>query len=220
MEASVALADGDELRVECVLDTASRRNARLLVPAVHESLLKFDWQPADIDVVSVSIGPGSFTGLRVGVVFAKTFAWINNAKLVAVDTLQGLAQRIAPADSDITVISDAQRGDVFVNSYYHLTQQEAVQPRNTVRIENLETFVNTIPAGNLLTGPAVLKFRDQLSPSFAIATDDMLEPRASALLPATRESIARSNWSDHDSLEPVYLRRSYAEEKHDAETGT
>ncbi|MEO2033443.1 MAG: tRNA (adenosine(37)-N6)-threonylcarbamoyltransferase complex dimerization subunit type 1 TsaB [Planctomycetaceae bacterium] len=220
MEASVALADAEGLRVESVLDTAGRRNARLLVPAVQELLLKCDWQPADIGVVSVSIGPGSFTGLRVGVVFAKTFAWINNAKLVAIDTLQGLAQRLAPADGDITVISDAQRGDVFVNAYHHVAQQAALQPCGPVRIECFETVVDAIPSGHVLTGPAVLKFRDQLSPSIVVAADDLLEPRANALLPATRESIARSNWADQDSLEPVYLRRSYAEEKRNAETGT
>ncbi|MCH2202730.1 MAG: tRNA (adenosine(37)-N6)-threonylcarbamoyltransferase complex dimerization subunit type 1 TsaB [Fuerstiella sp.] len=216
LDASVALADADQLLAESILDTAGRRSARMLVPAVGEMLQQFSLRPGQIDVVAVSVGPGSFTGLRVGVVFAKTFAWINNTKLVAVDTLQAVAQRVLPTDRTITVITDAQRGDAFVNSY---RGQEIVHPLGTVRIEGLERILKTVQeqADSLLTGSGVDRFNDQIPESIAVAAHDFRLPRASALFPLAFDMIGRGMWSDPDTIEPVYLRRSYAEEKRDAQ---
>ncbi len=211
MEASIALAVGDQLVTEQTLDTAGRRNARLLIPAVDELLKHAFLAPAEIDVVAVSIGPGSFTGLRVGVVFAKTFAWANSAKLVAADTLQALAQRVAPTDCEVTVISDAQRGDVFVNSY---RGTEVMEPTGTVRIESLDTVLAGLQthSHSLLTGPGVPRFADQLPDSIVTAEAEHQMPQAAALLPSVRCLIRKDQWADPDTLEPVYLRRSYAEE--------
>ena len=213
LEASVALAVGNQLVTEKMLDTAGRRNARLLIPAVDELLKQASLAPAEIDVVAVSVGPGSFTGLRVGIVFAKTFAWVNNAKLVAVDTLQALAQRVAPVDCEVTVISDAQRGDVFVNSY---RGTEVMEPTGLVRIESLDTALADLHthSDSLLTGPGVLHFADQLPDSIVTAEAEHQMPQAAAMLPSARGLIVKGQWADPDTLEPVYLRRSYAEESY------
>jgi tRNA threonylcarbamoyladenosine biosynthesis protein TsaB len=211
MEASVALAVGDQFVTEQMLDTTGRRNARLLIPAVDELLKQASLAPAEIDVVAVSMGPGSFTGLRVGIVFAKTFAWVNNAKLVAVDTLQALAQRVAPVDCEVTVISDAQRGDAFVNSY---RGTEVMEPTGLVRIESLDTVLANLHTHSLLTGPGVLHFADQLPDSIVTAEAEHQMPQAAALLPSARGLIIKDQWADPDTLEPVYLRRSYAEESY------
>ncbi len=67
--------------------------------------------------MAVSVGPGSFTGLRVGVVCAKTLAYANGCQLAAVDTLEAIAAN-SPADVvSVHVIADAQRGDLFVADY-------------------------------------------------------------------------------------------------------
>lgn len=212
LEASIALADRGTLLAEKTLDTAGRRNARLLVPAVDETLRHCAVRPVQIDAVAVSIGPGSFTGLRVGVVFAKTFAWINDTQLVAVDTLQALAQRAMPTERAITVISDAQRGDVFVNSY---RGEELVQPIGIVRIECLDSLFKTLKSQSdcLLTGPGVDRFSDLVPDSVQTAASELQAPRASALLPIAYDMIAKRQWSDLETVEPLYLRRSYAEEK-------
>lgn len=212
LEASVALAEDDRLLAEEILDTAGRRNARLLLPAVDQLLKQNSWQPGDVDVVAVSIGPGSFTGLRVGVVFAKTFAWLNDARLIAVDTLQALAQRVTAPDCEIVVISDAQRGDVFVNSYQG---DPVLEPVGTVRIASLDSVLAELQnqPQQILAGPGVRKFSDRIPETVLRASDHQLMPQASALLPAARRLIAQEHWADPDTLEPLYLRRSYAEEK-------
>ena len=209
---SVAAADGPRVLIERVLDTAAGRNARLLVPQVRECLQELSWRPADVDVTAVSIGPGRFTGLRVGVVFARTFAWAAETRLVAVDTLQACAQRLLPCDEDIAVITDAQRGDVFTGTYRGGTVAEPTEP---VRIAPLaEVLQQAAEHPRIrLTGSAVDSMASQIPAGLLTAPPPLRQPRASALIPIACRAADRGNWQDPEKLEPVYLRPSYAEEK-------
>jgi len=71
---SAALLDGERLLAEKLL-AQGQRSARALAPAVRELLTDAGWQPKDVELVAVTVGPGSFTGLRVGVTTAKAFAY-------------------------------------------------------------------------------------------------------------------------------------------------
>ena len=114
-QGSVAIFDGETLRFERILGATGTRHAQTLPAEVADALAKCDLQPRDIRSVAVSIGPGSFTGLRIGLTFAKTFAWLNDARLVAVDTLRAIAQQV-PSDIEyVTVIVDAQRTEFFAD---------------------------------------------------------------------------------------------------------
>jgi tRNA threonylcarbamoyladenosine biosynthesis protein TsaB len=93
---SVALLDGPQVVVEIRLP-ASQRSAQSLSPAIGELLRSAAWRPADVGLVAVAIGPGSFTGLRVGVTTAKTFAYAVGCALVGVPTLEAIAAQ-ATAD--------------------------------------------------------------------------------------------------------------------------
>ena len=93
---SVALLRRDELVGEFVL-AEDQRTAQSLFPAMAQLLAQAGWAPRTIDLVAVTSGPGSFTGLRIAVTAAKTFAYGCGASLVAVDTLQVLAEQL-PAD--------------------------------------------------------------------------------------------------------------------------
>src|SRR5438309_3966029 len=86
----VALAHGGALLALRRLDEA-RRHARDLVPALHDLLLGQRWRPRDVQAVIVSRGPGSYTGLRVGIMSAKTFAYATGGAILAVDTFAAIA---------------------------------------------------------------------------------------------------------------------------------
>ncbi|MEZ6061138.1 MAG: tRNA (adenosine(37)-N6)-threonylcarbamoyltransferase complex dimerization subunit type 1 TsaB [Planctomycetaceae bacterium] len=211
-EGSIALSDGQDLIEERLLQTTGRRHAQTLVAEVDGLLKEHSLSPSDIECVAVSAGPGSFTGLRVGVVFAKTFAWINDARLVAVDTLQAIAQRV-PAEftaSRVTVISDAQRGDVFVNDYEWDADAAIRQPAGSVRIEPLAAVVS---CGTLVTGPGLTKFAAEFPSTALLANESLWQPRASAVAEIGRYLLQQSQFADPHTLEPLYIRRSYAEEK-------
>ena len=112
----VALAEGAVLRGLRRLDEA-RRQARDLAPATAELLAAQGWKARDLHGVAVSRGPGSYTGLRVGVMSAKTLAYAVGFALIAVDTFAVVADQ-APADvSRVDVLADAQQEKVYVQSF-------------------------------------------------------------------------------------------------------
>lgn len=220
-QCSIALCD--ERQVLCVrgLQTEGRRHAQMLVADVRAALTELHWSPSQIDAVAVSAGPGSFTGLRVGIVFAKTFAWANQTKLVAVDTLQAIAQLVPATIPEITVISDAQRGELFTNTYSLVrtsgerTSEDAStallrrMPLSEVRILKPDE----LPQSGYVTGPAIPRFSPLLPPGLIHVDQSLWQPTAATVAVIGRDLFVSQQFSDPDLLEPVYLRRSYAEEK-------
>lgn len=121
-QGSVALCVGGEILTSRRLD-AERRSAQTLAPTINETLAEFGWNPRDVDAVAVAVGPGSFTGLRVGVATAKMFAWAVGAKIIGVDALEAIASEIErlPNDEEAGTVSigiDAQRGDAAVRRFW------------------------------------------------------------------------------------------------------
>jgi tRNA threonylcarbamoyl adenosine modification protein YeaZ len=113
---SVALLETAGDQVSSVVERptpADQRTARSLLPTAHALLQQAGWTPRDIELVAVTTGPGSFTGLRIGVVAAKTFAYAVGAKLVGVHTLAAMAEPIAKRTSRLWAILDAQRQELF-----------------------------------------------------------------------------------------------------------
>lgn len=116
VSASVALLE-DGVEVRTVRLDAGEKSARALVPAVQRLLGQAGWKPEDIGLVAVAEGPGSFTGLRVGITFAKTFAYTVHAAVIGVPTLEALAAGTPVECSPLSVAMDAQRGDVVVQDF-------------------------------------------------------------------------------------------------------
>jgi tRNA threonylcarbamoyladenosine biosynthesis protein TsaB len=97
--------------------STERRRASELAAAVDALFRELDRRPAEVGVVAVSIGPGSFTGLRIGVTFAKTFALATGAKAVAVPSLEVIAHNAPAAADAVAVVLDAKRGQVFTGLF-------------------------------------------------------------------------------------------------------
>lgn len=93
------------------------RHGRDLVPAIQDACGRAGWDRRRIDLVAVSIGPGSFTGIRIAVTLAKVMAFDTGAKVVAVPSLRALAHN-APADRQrVAAIVDAKRGGLFASLF-------------------------------------------------------------------------------------------------------
>jgi tRNA threonylcarbamoyladenosine biosynthesis protein TsaB len=126
---TVAAMDGSNLLSELVLDR-SQRSAQSLAPAMQSLLKDVGWMPSHVQLVAVSVGPGSFTGLRVGVTAAKVFAYAIGAEVLGVSTLEAIAAnaegtvpifvsaKTGPSLlSAVSVVIDAQRGEIVVQSF-------------------------------------------------------------------------------------------------------
>jgi tRNA threonylcarbamoyladenosine biosynthesis protein TsaB len=218
---SVALLDDDRVVGEVTLD-GQRRSAQTLAPAIDELLQRHLVRPAQLRLIAVTIGPGSFTGLRVGVTAAKSLAYAVNADVIAVSTLETIAQGI-PCDlvgdskAEIHAILDAQRNELFVGRF-RSAGSATPESVNFERIAEdeivpIERWLNGLPAGTLVTGPGLRKLADRLTAGIVAAPPERWEPRSSVVGRLAWRKYQSGHRDDLWTLAPVYLRPSYAEEK-------
>ena len=157
----------------------------------------------------MSIGPGSFTGLRVGLTFAKTFAWLNDAKLVEVDTLRAIAQQVPQEIEFVTTIVDAQRSEFFAATYRWNSVTGLRCAIDDVRLATIDNLPQAYP----VVGPPCRKLAIAAPDRFQVLDESLWQPHAFNVGRIGLHMLERQEFSDPDTLEPVYIRVSYAEEK-------
>jgi tRNA threonylcarbamoyladenosine biosynthesis protein TsaB len=201
----VAVAEGDALRAVRRLDEA-RRHARDLAPAVRDLLAGQGWRPRDVNAVIVSTGPGSYTGLRVGVMSAKAFAYATGCALLAVETFAAIAAQAPPEAERLDVLADAQQGKVYVQGFARAA------PATPLRIEPFADWLARREPSSWATGPGLRGHEQRLPPDARVIEPRLWDPQAESLL---RLGLARYRAGARDdvwSVEPLYLRPSSAEE--------
>ncbi len=207
----VGLAAGGRL-LERHLDPA-RRHARDLAPAVSDLLAEAGLKPRDVIRVGVSVGPGSFTGLRVGVMSAKAFAYATGCELVAVPTFAAIAEMWSnPLTTHLHVIADGLQGLVYAEGFERTpTGWETFAPLRLVTITDWQVeWAGRLPPQNAVTGPGSVLVELALPesvPGKAVVTPTLtaLHAIACRLAPLLPDDML--------TLEPLYLRGSSAEEK-------
>ena len=198
---SVALLHDDTLRAELTIQ-ARLTHSEQLMPHIADMLDKASVKKSQIDGVAVAVGPGSFTGLRIGLATAKglSFAW--NVPIV------GVSDRIC-------TLIDAQKGNVYAGVYRwdrtKLTTEKEIYiaPRTEV-LDTLEREGQPV----VFCGDGSLKGRRDIegrSPLFRMAPPTMVIPRAGSVALAANVRFAAGDYDDCMTLTPSYLRRSEAE---------
>lgn len=219
MTGAVALRRAGQTVESVSLQQAGRRHAQTLVAEVDAMLRRAGISSKQLNVVAVSIGPGSFTGLRVGVVFAKTLSYAIGCRLAAVDTFRAIAAA-SPADvSEVFVVSDAQRGDLFVGRYVLADSKSGPARLGEIAIESTSSFCQRLQkltasrSDIAITGPATATLQTDLPPSVRVLAPELQHPRAEFIAALGEQQALVGELSDPWLLEPFYLRRSAAEEK-------
>lgn len=113
---SVAIVKDGQILAEENTSTAINHSLGAM-PAIEEIFKKVDMTPSDIDAIAVSEGPGSYTGVRIGVTIAKTLAWTLNKPLVGISSLKAIAANVLFFDGLICPLIDARRGNVYAGAY-------------------------------------------------------------------------------------------------------
>jgi tRNA threonylcarbamoyladenosine biosynthesis protein TsaB len=201
----VALAEGDALLATRRLDE-SRNHARDLAPAVADLLAGADWKPRDISAVVVSRGPGSYTGLRVGVMSAKAFAYAAGCALLAIDTFPVIAAQAPPGADPLDVIADAQQQKVYLQRFAR------GEPASPLTIRPVADWLAGTPAP-WVSGPAVRLHHARLPASVRAVDESLREPRVESLLTLALKRWRAGERDDLFAVEPLYLRPSSAEEQ-------
>jgi tRNA threonylcarbamoyladenosine biosynthesis protein TsaB len=205
----VALADGEGLLGEIRLDEA-RRHARDLVPAVKALLEQAAWKPRELHAVVVSIGPGSYTGLRVGIMSAKTLAYATGCALIGLETFAAIAQQTPAEANHLAVLADAQQGKVYVQHYTRSPGGWVAD--DGLAIRPFADWLTSCPTETWVSGPGLETFLDRLPVRQCVAPRPDWTPRANSLLALGRAAYEAGRRDDPFAVEPLYLRPSSAEE--------
>jgi tRNA threonylcarbamoyladenosine biosynthesis protein TsaB len=212
---SVALAEDGNSLLQDAFPHGLQHAARI-IPAIDALCRQLHWTPRDIREIYVSAGPGSFTGLRIGITLAKTLAWTTGAALVAVPSVRVLAEN-APADAkNVVIVLDAKRDQIFSASFARLGDDWT--PLLPAQLCTLGQILAKSARPVHLLGEGIpfhRKFIDDAETQVYIVDDSLWRPRASTVAKLGWRMARNGEFTDAMSLGPIYIRRPEAEEKLD-----
>ncbi|MFB5089157.1 tRNA (adenosine(37)-N6)-threonylcarbamoyltransferase complex dimerization subunit type 1 TsaB [Psychrobacillus sp. PGGUH221] len=177
------------------------------MPAIEELLKKADIKPNEIDAIAVANGPGSYTGVRIGVTIGKTLAWTLNIPIVSVSSLQVLAGNVPFFSGVVCSIMDARRGNVFAGIYMN---EEVVKEAHMSLTELLQTL-DEMGQPVLFVGMDVSIHWEQIK---EVLGDKVQRVNAAFNLPSAAvliELAKKQEASDVHTTVPEYLRVTEAE---------
>ncbi|MBI3862246.1 MAG: tRNA (adenosine(37)-N6)-threonylcarbamoyltransferase complex dimerization subunit type 1 TsaB [Planctomycetia bacterium] len=206
---SVALLEAGRVLAEQSLELG-KKHAQSLIPTIQSVLAQGGKQARDVRLVAVSIGPGSYTGLRVGVTCAKTLAYAVNCPLVAVDTLLAIACNSPSKVSTVDVVADAQRGDVFVGHYARIATGLWIRS-GEIRAVKAEDWAGELSDKHTVTGPGLEKYGGLAEGKCRKLPPQAWTPHATWVAMLGIGLLAEGQTADPREIEPHYLRRSSAE---------
>jgi tRNA threonylcarbamoyladenosine biosynthesis protein TsaB len=205
----VALARGETLLGVRHLEE-SRRNGRDLTPMTADLLREQGWKPGDLPGLAVSIGPGSYTGLRVGLMAAKTLSYATGCVLLGVQTFAVVAGQVPDKVEQVDVLADAQQEKVYVQSFRR--GGAGLQALSPLRICSIEEWLASRDAQAQVSGPGVEVYRERLA-ALPLVEPALRVPTPEGLLRLGMRRFLAGERDDVWTLEPIYLRPSAAEEQ-------
>ena len=210
---SVAALDGE--RVAEVRFAPAQAHARRIAAALAEATAELGWGVADADLVAVIRGPGSFTGLRVGIAAAKGIAWAGGMKIVGVSGFEVIGASVG-GETPIEVVYDAGRGDLFAATLHPSADAATGWRTAGGALVPIATWVARVPAGATLAGPGL--DLDAVA-ALVAARGDLRPVTGAARLPSAAMAgrlglrlLAAGGSGSAAELAPDYLRPSYAQE--------
>lgn len=212
--ASVALLEEGSLLAEAYQNTGLT-HSRTLLQMAQNLLQGCDLTPRDIDAVAVASGPGSFTGVRIGVAAAKGFAWGRALPCYGVSTLEAMALGYGATGGLICPVMDARRNQVY-NALFQAKQDRILRLREdrAISLEALAQDLLAVREPVILVGDgAVLCYEAlrELNGQLILAPEHRRHQRASGVALAAWQAVQAGATGDPAQLVPQYLRLSQAE---------
>lgn len=222
---SIALGTKTTLKGEITVQ-ASLTHSEQLVPHINSLLEMCNVKKTELKGIIVSIGPGSFTGLRIGLATAKAMAYGLQIPIVGIVTMKAMAYNAMFSDRLIAVWIDAQKNNVYQALYRFTGEQlEEIEAPNVKDFDNALEELSERNEDILFIGDGAYYEQEEIeeySEFFKVAPPAMAIPRGQALLHAGIKRFERGEFDDLMTVVPFYLRRSEAEvmwEKRHANNG-
>ena len=205
---SVAVGDDDGL-LGVVEVMQGRRHAETLTPAIEFVCHHAQIEVADVACIGVDVGPGLFTGMRVGIATAKAMAFALDVPVVGLSSLDLLAHPHTASSKVIASVIDARKGEVFY-AFFRATSTgvQRVSEPVACTVDDFNAAVLARGQDVLAVGDGAHRYRDDLDPSIEVV--ELAHPSAASLVALTRVRVlggdVEAGQANSDSVQPLYLR--------------
>ncbi|MGD9999541.1 MAG: tRNA (adenosine(37)-N6)-threonylcarbamoyltransferase complex dimerization subunit type 1 TsaB [Ilumatobacteraceae bacterium] len=186
-----------------------RRHAETLTPAIDFLCAQADIELSEISVVAVDVGPGLFTGMRVGLAAGKALAQALRVPMIGMSSLDLLTFPLRHTGRTVAAVIDARRGELFYAIYLPVPggMQRVTEPR-CGRIDDF--LADVLPRGHELVcvGDGALRYRDQIESELRceFAEQFLSRPSAAPLVQLAHAKALREEWVNPWEIQPMYLR--------------
>ena len=187
--------------------TKGRRHAETLVPAIDFTCRQAGIGLDEISVVAVDVGPGLFTGMRVGLASGKPIAQALRVPMIGISSLDLLAFASRHADRVVVPVIDARKGEVFSAMYRQVPGgiQQLTQP-TVGTVDDLVADLMARSQDALLVGDGARRYSEEILEGFHCEIGGDAYPSAGPLVQLAHARALREEWVQARDIEPVYLR--------------
>jgi tRNA threonylcarbamoyladenosine biosynthesis protein TsaB len=212
---SVALIEDNKLIAELTLQTR-KNHSELLMPNIAELLLTAEKSRADLTAIAVSIGPGSFTGLRIGLATAKALSYALGIPIIGIPTLTAQAFACPVPGAVYSPLLDAQKGNVY-QALFAWRNGEIIElePARVISIAAAIEKLKCLEQPAVVLGEGAILYAEEIineGGNVFLAPPHVVIARAGCVGLCAYELLRKGKHDDLFSLEPLYIRRSEAEE--------
>ncbi|MFZ5968211.1 MAG: tRNA (adenosine(37)-N6)-threonylcarbamoyltransferase complex dimerization subunit type 1 TsaB [Bacillota bacterium] len=217
--ASVALMEDEKLLGEYTINH-KRTHSQKLMPMIDQLLQGCELTMQDVDLIGVAEGPGSFTGLRIGVATAKGLAHAVDIPVVGVSTLDALAFNLPYCEGLVCPILDARRSQVYTGVYkWEAGMLHRILTPQTMTIEELIGELSKRPERVVFLGDGIEVNREKLEASLKgrviLAPNRAKMPSAASVAELALQKAQNKELMTYYELTPEYLRKSEAERQYE-----
>ncbi len=211
--ASVAVMEDDLLLGEYTMNHKKTHSQKIMV-MIEQLLNDLELTVNDIDIFAASVGPGSFTGLRIGVATIKALAHAAGKKVVSIGTLEALAYNVPRAEHIIVPIIDARRNNVFTASYIWDDGFKEIGAPEGVTIEECVESCKNFPDA-IFVGDGAMVHRDYIAEKLGehaiFPHGAVMNARASSVAAAAIEKARMGETQSYLEMKPYYIKKCQAE---------
>lgn len=183
-----------------------RKNSSLLVVTIKRVLEALNWHIDDIDYFACGLGPGSFTGIRVGLATLKGLSWSQNKRVIGISTLDILAKNARIDDGLIIPVVDAKRNLIYCCNYK--AQNGNIKRISPYMLLSEDELLKKIKNNAVILGDAVNLYKENILKSKKMITvldRDYWYPKAHNIIMLALERIKQKKFASPFDIEPIYL---------------
>lgn len=212
---NLGLIEDEDILIEYTINGLKKKHSSILVPAIKDLLKTIDLKMEEINGIAVSIGPGSFTGLRIGLSVAKGLCYARSLPLLGIPTLDALAFSLKEIPYLICPVLEAKKDEIYDVVFRGGDSLHRIMDYKCEDIHNLLARLSLLREKMIFLGDGIKKYRDIIKEKIgkdALFIDSQLNlPVSSNIAFLGLNKLKKGEKDDISTLSPFYLRKSAAE---------